>query len=36
VPAVVIAVSVGGAAPVGVQAIGLLIAGFIAHREVIG
>jgi hypothetical protein len=29
-------VAVGGAAPVGVQAIGLLIAGFIAHREVIG
>jgi hypothetical protein len=36
VPAVVIAVSAGGAASTGVQAIGLLIAGFIAHREVIG
>ena len=35
-PAVVIAVKLGGAAPVGVQGIGLLIAGFIAHREVIG
>ncbi len=35
-PAVVIAVAVGGIAPVGVQVIGLLIAAFIAHREVIG
>jgi hypothetical protein len=32
----VIAVAAGGAARAGVQAIGLLIAGFIAHREVIG
>jgi hypothetical protein len=36
VPAVVIAVLVGGAAPVGVQGLGLLIAGFFAYREVIG
>jgi hypothetical protein len=36
VPAAVIAVSAGGAASTGVHAIGLLIAGFIAHREVIG
>ena len=35
-PAVVIAVAVGGAAPIGVQGLGLLIAGFFAYREVIG
>ena len=36
VPAVVIAVATGGAVRVGVQGLGILIAGFIAHREVIG
>jgi len=35
-PAVVIAIAVGGAAPVGVQAIGALIGGYVAHREVLG
>ncbi len=36
VPAIVIAIATGGAVRIGVQALGLLIAGFIAHREVIG
>jgi len=35
-PAVVIAVQVGGIAPIGVQGIGVLIAGYVAHREVVG
>ena len=35
-PAIVIAIATGGAARVGVQGLGILIAGFIAHREVIG
>jgi hypothetical protein len=36
VPAVVIAIATGGAARIGLQGLGILIAGFIAHREVIG
>ncbi len=36
VPAVVIAVATGGAVRVGVQGLGILIAGFFAHREVVG
>ena len=36
VPAIVIAIANGGAVRVGGQAIGLLIAGYIAHREVLG
>jgi hypothetical protein len=36
VPAIVIAISSGGAVRIGGQAIGILIAGFIAHREVLG
>jgi hypothetical protein len=35
-PAVVIGVVDGGVAPVGVQALGALIAGYAAHREVLG
>ncbi|HET6850655.1 MAG TPA: B-box zinc finger protein [Gaiellales bacterium] len=35
-PAVVIAIVGGGVAPVGVQALGALIAGYAAHREVLG
>jgi hypothetical protein len=35
-PAVVIAIVDGGVAPVGVQALGALIAGYAAHREVLG
>jgi hypothetical protein len=36
VPAIVIAIATGGAVRVGVQAIGILIAGYVAHREVLG
>jgi hypothetical protein len=36
VPAIVIAIATGGVVRVGVQAIGILIAGYVAHREVLG
>lgn len=35
-PAIVIAVVDGGVAPVGIQALGALIAGYAAHREIMG
>ena len=35
-PAVVIGIVIGDAAPVGIQGLGALIAGYAAHREVVG
>jgi hypothetical protein len=35
-PAVVIAIHLGAAGPAGVQGLGALIAGYVAHREVLG
>jgi hypothetical protein len=35
-PAIVIGIVVGGVGPVGIQGLGVLIAGYAAHREVLG